>query len=307
MRPGLKKQIQFIINMPDFITTLLDRLKTHVVFITHYNKTNDKIVCKPYTLQPDVVQNLITSHTDTHICVYDTLVERMTMIGHDKIVDMSIHFSDDLEMNKRQGADYKEFCKFREEWDHTCGCCHDHEHAIEVMCDVDLPDGLHPLMCVFKHELSVKEIVADELSVEKLEQAKQHWTDIIRLKRSEAFKELDDLESQAENDDEQQDVQDIKQMFRDVPQDLDLTDCKSIKDLYDVWPPLLLPMPDELQNITWECFSPDEMTLMGDVHDILVQIEDVDTLTQLFEELQQDSIDPQALQAIESRIEQLQQ
>lgn len=293
--------------MTDIITKLLNDCKTHIVFISHYNKANDKIVSKPYTLLPDMVKSSVVSHTDTHICVYDILAEHMTMIGHDSVVEVRIHFSEDLEMNKRQGADYKEFCEYRKEWDHACGCCHDREHSYEVMCDVDLPDDLFPLMCVFKHELTAKEIVGDELSTEKLKRAKQHWTDVIRLKRSEAFKELDDLESQAETDDERQDVQDIKQMFRDVPQDLDLSECRSVRDLYDVWPPLLLPMPEELQNITWECFAPNEATVMEDVVGILAQIEDIDMLTQLLKELQQDKIDPQALQAIESRIEQLQQ
>lgn len=293
--------------MKNFITTLLGDLKTHVVFVTHYNKTCDKIVSKPYTLHPDTVQTLTASHTDTHICVYDILIERMVMIAHDKIVESAIHFPADLEMNKKQSADWKDFCNYRQEWDHVCGCCHDHEHSIEVMCDVDLPDGLYPLMCVFKHELTIEELVANELPEEKLKHAKEHWTDVIRLKRSEAFKELDDLESQAETDDERQDVQDIKQMFRDVPQDLDLSECRSVKDLYEVWPPLLLPMPEELQNITWECFAPGEATVMDDVVGILAQVDDADMLTQLLQELQQDKIDPQALQAIESRIKQLQQ
>ena len=81
-----------------------------------------------------------------------------------------------------------------------------------------------------------------------LKRAADKWMSIIREYRDSALKELDQLEDETKQsgDYDESDIQDIntiKQMFRDIPQETDLTQYKTIEDLTGFWPSILLPHP----------------------------------------------------------------
>lgn len=69
----------------------------------------------------------------------------------------------------------------------------------------------------------------------------------IRKYRESSFAELDQLEREAKENgssaEDLEDIETIKQMFRDIPQDCDLTSYKTIVELLEFWPSLLLPRP----------------------------------------------------------------
>tara|TARA_B100002019_G_scaffold293442_1_gene321090 strand:+ start:1260 stop:2324 length:1065 start_codon:yes stop_codon:yes gene_type:complete len=69
----------------------------------------------------------------------------------------------------------------------------------------------------------------------------------IREHRKISFEELDQLEQEARDtgatDDDIKDIDTIKQMFRDIPQETDLTKYKTVSELFDFWPSLILPSP----------------------------------------------------------------
>jgi hypothetical protein len=69
----------------------------------------------------------------------------------------------------------------------------------------------------------------------------------IRKCREVSFVELDQLDEEAKKEgssaEDLEDIDTIKQMFRDIPQDCDLTLYKTIVDLIEFWPSLLLPRP----------------------------------------------------------------
>ena len=91
----------------------------------------------------------------------------------------------------------------------------------------------------------LKEIYTGDVSEEKFEDIKRWYIDKIRQQRVEAFEELDMLEEETrEAGGTQEDIEDIdtiKQMFRDIPQDLDLSTYKTVEQLFNFWPSLLLP------------------------------------------------------------------
>ena len=91
----------------------------------------------------------------------------------------------------------------------------------------------------------LKEIYTGDVSEEKFEDIKRWYIDKIRQQRVEAFEELDMLEEETrEAGGTQEDIEDIdtiKQMFRDIPQDLDLSTFKTVEQLFNFWPSLLLP------------------------------------------------------------------
>ena len=138
----------------------------------------------------------------------------------------------------------------------------------------------------------------------------------IRMARVEAFKELDQLEAEARGqgstDDDIADIDTIKQMFRDIPQDNDLTKYKDIPSLVSFWPSLLLPQPaclddghiDFLTNRSVEYDNP-----MDDYLSLLSDITDIDELEKLYKELTDTSIPvphpEELLEGLAFRIEEL--
>ena len=80
-----------------------------------------------------------------------------------------------------------------------------------------------------------------------LPKVRDMWMDKIRIFRNRTLTELDDLENEtkASSDDPEdlEDVNTIKQMFRDIPQDTNLDDLKDIDAVVEFWPSLLLPHP----------------------------------------------------------------
>lgn len=123
---------------------------------------------------------------------------------------------------------------------------------------------------------------------------REHYMDLIRNHRESSLIELDQLEKETkENDGTQDDLDDIdtiKQMFRDIPQDVDLTKYTTIHELYQFWPSLLLPKPKDLLtledlNAITPIESPDTSSAITYLRSILQQIDDPADISKLLVEL----------------------
>lgn len=101
------------------------------------------------------------------------------------------------------------------------------------------------------------EHVADPIKhpVENITEIQNWWMDKIREYRLKAL-ELLDVEENAAKDEGDTDTVDeidlVKQMLRDIPQDIDLSNYTKLEELLLYWPPLLLPRPKprEIFNYT---------------------------------------------------------
>ena len=86
-----------------------------------------------------------------------------------------------------------------------------------------------------------------DLEEKILEPVREMWMDKIRIFRDRALKELDVLEKETKaeggEEDDLEDVNTIKQMFRDIPGEINLEEFADIESLLDFWPSLLLPHP----------------------------------------------------------------
>lgn len=102
----------------------------------------------------------------------------------------------------------------------------------------------------------VEDVVhADE---NKMCEIREGYMNYIRHHRKDAFVELDQLEQETRDgggtEEDLQDIDTIKQMFRDIPQDLDLSQYKTAKELFECWPSLLLPSPiDSICHTVIDC------------------------------------------------------
>jgi len=93
----------------------------------------------------------------------------------------------------------------------------------------------------------------DQLKESDMEIARECYMDYIREHRKPMFEELDQLEQETRDaggsEDDLADIDTIKQMFRDIPQDTNMSECDTLEKLFEFWPSLMLPKP-VAHNIT---------------------------------------------------------
>jgi hypothetical protein len=92
---------------------------------------------------------------------------------------------------------------------------------------------------------NLEKIYTDDVDPALFDEMREWYMNKIRSERELAFVELDELEVESKNagatEEDLQDIDTIKQMFRDIPQDTDLKQFKTIGDMFDFWPSLLQP------------------------------------------------------------------
>lgn len=113
-----------------------------------------------------------------------------------------------------------------------------------VECTLDDIAKILKLIGVTPAEAAEMEPDAETVLLPKV---KDMWMDKIRIYRNRTLAELDELESEtkssSDDPEDLEDVNTIKQMFRDIPQDTCMDDLKDIEQVVEFWPSLLLPHP----------------------------------------------------------------
>lgn len=149
-------------------------------------------------------------------------------------------------------------------------------------------------------------------------QSWQEWyMNKVRNQRLDSLRELDELydDSKAAGAEQEDldDIETIKQMFRDIPQQIDLSQYNTPHDLLKSWPSLLLPSPIKLQSkqIKDVLFSSDLgdnehiLQLLGD---LLSTIDDKQELQLFLQQTKQaDDLDlpEEVVKLVEQRIQEL--
>lgn len=128
----------------------------------------------------------------------------------------------------------------------------DEAQIIAARCETNLQEDEWNIIKHFKFQYSLRQLAhPDE---ETMQAIRDRYMDYIRVYRNKAFEELDQLENETKEaggtEDDLSDINTIKQMFRDIPQDVSLEEYTNIIDLYDFWPSLLLPKPADLIDRT---------------------------------------------------------
>ena len=128
-------------------------------------------------------------------------------------------------------------------------CC-SRDELIDIMCDASADTHYHSrcwdTLKTFKFKIkNINDLCKCHDDPALFEAAKQGYMDCIRDCRDMSFIELDQLESETKANggsvEDLEDIDTIKQMFRDIPQDTNLDEAETIMDLVEIWPSLLLP------------------------------------------------------------------
>lgn len=299
LKDDLEQNICYItFALPDVELDPTDTDVGHLVSTPHTTKSVNTSWCQVPELED-------TNQQDDLIVAWDII--------SNKRVEFKIHDVLDWSMCTKPSEDDKGITRAPDrshDWDASMTKLEDHmnklneyegAHDIDKLKTIrfrrDCDDVSWNLLELFDYECAcVNDLKnADETLMTKL---RQKYMNTIRRYREKAFEELDQLEQEArENGDSEEDLQDIdtiKQMFRDIPQDTDLTQYKTSHELIQFWPSLLLPSP-----VT----SPDSLkphaTFEQHVEDIVKKIgnDDVNDLKQLIQQIESQDI------TVEKRLE----
>lgn len=240
--------------MKDIRAHIVTQCKTNYADLILLSKDGSKYIKKTYTLKPgiapeeqmNIAHEVNTSDKD-EIMLINAITSKFERYEMARVIQSRVvtHVDDD---------DYNEnnFNQYKEKLNDTI------KHVNQSECELtteELYDKYYEvqhdafrMMGIFNHKLDDAHVLDPtlELSSAEKEIAHECWIDLLRVHRLDAFTELDELEKNTTDRDELQDIDTIKQMFRDIPQDVDLSSLTTVEQIVNFWPPLLLPVPQEI-------------------------------------------------------------
>lgn len=232
--------------MNKFYTSLIEDLQTKVVFINYLQHASAaELTRKPFTCHPETAGVIEPSDHPDYINVYDIMLQKQVRLKLDLIATFNTHYHDDEQTHLKHAK------FFLDKYRHDLSKAETTDVTDDVKQDIYFTYG----DCVFHlcrfldFQIPPNDINENNLSDEQMSVARDCWMNIIRKYRNKQLVELDEVELQIKESgdvEEMEDIDMIKQMFRDIPQEADLTQYKTLKDLIGYWPPLLLPLPEDL-------------------------------------------------------------
>jgi len=82
-----------------------------------------------------------------------------------------------------------------------------------------------------------------------IENIKNSFYKLVNIKINENKNELNQLKEDCETEEDIEDIEQIIEMFDTCKEDICIENAKTIKDILDEWPPLLLPLPNSLDRL----------------------------------------------------------
>jgi hypothetical protein len=258
---------------------LIDKLNNHTVFITLRDGSK-----RPYT----TVSKKIEQDGADVVKAWDCLAKKEVALKEDQILGDTVHFIDNK--TKSKAAVKKIIDDFNKE---LKAISIDKEELEKIYFHKDVTPHSFTVLKELQFKIGVDDLHADTLEPDKMEALRELWLDKIREQRNKVFEELDELEKTAkeETPEDVEDVESIKQMFRDIPQDIDLSGFNNVKDLVSFWPALLMPPPDIVSNLKYSpLFEPPTVSPLKKLTNILNEINDKGVLEQLKSEMESSNL-----------------
>lgn len=289
IKPVVSELVEVILNTPVYIQ-FHSGLSLPYSVTDEENEQSVKISDDNSTI---VLFNMITKQNDT------VPIEDISGFRHYKNDDGSYDID---EIDSLVARDLEEIaaCEQDELIDLTTA------EIIARRCVYVQTEGQWGLQKHFKLKYTIEQL--KKPSEQMMTEIREGYMNLIRSHREKSFVELDQLEDETKSSggtaEDLEDIDTIKQMFRDIPQDVDLDSYKTIKDLYDFWPSLLLPKPSDILTLDQiEALSPDSDKEESELIDVLAEVNDVNKLRQFLPVIgNQDYVDEEILRAIKYRI-----
>lgn len=273
---------------------LLEQAKQTVVHLNVYN------VVIPYTLNKNLIPGdhyadvfETQSSVDSIVTMYNLITQVYDTVYRDMIGTWKTYSymddSGDVVYNTERSIE--EVARLRADIDECVANVEiklDHAAIIALRCDMHMSDNTFELLKKYNLKYTMYELCNP--TEQTMQSIHEDYMNIIRAHRAKAFEELDQMEEDAREsgatEEDLADIDTIKQMFRDIPADVDLSGYKSIPELYEFWPSLLLPKPSQLLTHGQLELIKDGKTDQTDELDInLLNVTDVNELKKILAEM----------------------
>jgi hypothetical protein len=217
---------------------------------------------KPYTTKKDICKVTIkNSNKIDKLRVYNLLSKKVENLFFNQIEEITVHDKD----NKNIETSFKYIDKINSDIN-DCSLKYisrDELLNYYLKNEVYLVNSEKEIFDICKKfEFTIKDYEIKANTITNSKNLSIVWNNIIKLKIDENINELNEIKKEADKEDIE-DIDSIIEMFKETLNDIDLKDCKNIIDIIDTYPPLLLPLPEELRSIKDKINNSSEDTLQA--------------------------------------------
>jgi hypothetical protein len=217
---------------------------------------------KPYTTKKDICKVTIkNSNKIDKLRVYNLLSKKVENLFFNQIEEITVHDKD----NKNIETSFKYIDKINSDIN-DCSLKYisrDELLNYYLKNEVYLVNSEKEIFDICKKfEFTIKDYEIKANTITNSKNLSIVWNNIIKLKIDENINELNEIKKEADKEDIE-DIDSIIEMFKETLNDIYLKDCKNIIDIIDTYPPLLLPLPEELRSIKDKINNSSEDTLQA--------------------------------------------
>lgn len=240
--------------MKDLRAHIVTKSKQNYVELVLLSPDKSKYMRTPYTLKAGLIPDEQMRHADSvnrgddpEIALINANTNKLEKHSMDHVLQMRmVTHEEDTEYNEKHFKEYKARLEDAISTTDMNECDLSKEELYQKYYEVQ--HDAYKMMSVFNHKLDDIEVLdpTQQLNSDKQRIAHACWLNMLRKYREAAFVELDELEKNTTDRDEIEDINTIKQMFRDIPQDVDMSKLTTVEQIVNFWPPLLLPVPEEV-------------------------------------------------------------
>jgi hypothetical protein len=256
---------------------VIEELSNYICFL------KIKGVDKPYTSKKDICKVTIeNSNKINKLRVYNLLSKKVENLFFDEIEEITVHDKDNKNVETS--------IQYIDQINLDLNDCSLKYISKDELLEYYLKNAVYLVnsekeifdICK-KFEFAVRDYEIKANIISNIDILEKVWNKIIKLKVDENINELNEIKNEADDKEDIEDIEDIIEMFNETINEVDLTDCKNLIDVIDTYPPLLLPLPDELKSIKDKINSSDDSTL--DAALSLVETMTYDELQEIYNEI----------------------
>jgi len=194
----------------------------------------------PYTnIKKINLEEISVDDNTNNISLFNIITEKVDIIDTESIVNYKVSYKGDVVKNQTAELDffneYKEIIKDKNTYNRVLN-----KYVVNY--------SLHKLLKLFNFTIDGEMITNNKPFEEDKEKIINSYIEIIQNKVDKTLLELDELLTSDLGEEDIEDINSIKEIFGDVVSEIDTTSFNTFTDLYENWPPLLLPVPDVIED-----------------------------------------------------------
>ena len=267
------------------------------IFINKLIKDTSRYFCRvkignsliPYTRLKKF--NVVDDDNDENITLYNLITSKCDTIKKSTITSYTI-VNQKITDNIKNETSFVNRCKNYYTKAKEKGIS-DIDFFEKQMNENIINNNLQEAIIDFDFIIDHNDIINNVLSIEKINAVKKVFQGIVSKAVEDNKQELFNLIKESDNEEDKEDINSIIEMFDECIEEIDFEDVKTLTELIDCWPPLLMPLPESIEKIKKiKFFTQNNKTKLEEFKDIINNIEDKSVIQEFIEILdkEKDSI-----------------